>query len=91
MIGTLPITIFDLFAKVGYYFHDVEIQVDLDNIGGGNGNVLNTDDSGEAFVYGVGAGVTFIDHINVNVEYERMDFDELEDAYVLWLNAAWRF
>lgn len=91
VIGTLPITIFELSAKVGYYFHDVEVNVDLNNVGAGNGNVLDTDDSGEAFVYGVGAGVTFIEHLNVNVEYERMDFDNLEDAYVLWLTGSWRF
>lgn len=91
LIGTLPITIFELSAKVGYYFHDVEINVNLDNVGAGNGNVLDTDDSGEAFVYGVGAGVTLIDHLNVLVEYERMDFDKLSDAYVLWLTGAWRF
>lgn len=91
LIGTLPITIFELSAKVGYYFHDVEINVNLDNVGAGNGNVLDTDDSGEAFVYGVGAGVTLIDHLNVLVEYERMDFDNLSDAYVLWLTGAWRF
>ncbi|WP_157994412.1 porin family protein [Peristeroidobacter agariperforans] len=91
VIGTLPITIFELSAKVGYYFHDVELDVNLDNIGGGNGNVLHTDDSGEALVYGVGAGVTFIDHINVLLEYELMDFDEVDDSNVLWLSAAWRF
>lgn len=91
VIGTLPITIFELSAKVGYYFHDVELDVNLDNIGGGNGNVLNTDDNGEALVYGVGAGVTLIEHINLLVEYERMDFDEVDDADVIWVSAAWRF
>jgi hypothetical protein len=42
-------------------------------------------------VAGVGAGVTFIEHINVKIEYEYMDVDEVEDAYTLWLTAAWRF
>jgi hypothetical protein len=92
VIGTLPITIFELSAKLGYYFHDVELDVNLDNIGGGNGNVLHTDDSGEALVYGVGAGVTLIDHINLLVEYEYMDLeDQLKDAHVLWVSGAWRF
>lgn len=90
-LGTLPITIFELSAKVGYYFHDVELDVNLDNVGGGNGNVLHTDDNGEALVYGVGAGVALIDHINLLVEYELMDFDEVDDANVLWVSAAWRF
>ena len=92
IIGTLPITIFELSAKVGYYFHDVKLDVNLDNIGGGNGNVLHTDDSGEALVAGVGAGVTLIEHINVLLEYEYMDLeDRLKDAHVLWVSAAWRF
>lgn len=91
VIGTLPITIFELSAKVGYYFHDVELDVNLDNIGGGNGNVLHTDDNGEALVYGVGAGVTLIDHINLLIEYELMDLDEVDDANVLWVSGAWRF
>ncbi len=90
-IGTLPIGIFELSAKIGYYFHDVDLTVELDNIGSGDGDVLESDQSGEALVYGVGAGVTFIEHINVNVEYELMDIDEVDDAYVLWLTAAWRF
>jgi OOP family OmpA-OmpF porin len=90
-IGTLPIGIFELSAKIGYYFHDVDLHVDFDNFGPNDGDVFDSDDSGEAFVYGVGAGVTFIEHVNVNVEYEVMDIDEVDDAYVLWLTAAWRF
>ena len=53
--------------------------------------MFESDNSGEALVYGVGAGVTFIDHLNVNVEYEKMDIDEVDNAYVLWLTSAWRF
>lgn len=90
-IGTLPLGIFELSAKLGYYFHDVTIDVDLDNIGPGNGDVLGSDDSGEALAYGVGAGVTFLEHINAKLEYEVMDIDDLEDPYTLWLTAAWRF
>jgi hypothetical protein len=90
-IGTLPIGIFEISGKLGYYFHDVTINVDLDNVGSGNGDVYDRDDSGEAFVYGVGAGVTLIEHLNVKVEYEMMDIDLVDDAYTLWLSGAWRF
>jgi hypothetical protein len=90
-IGTLPLGIFELSAKIGYYFHDIDVHVDFDNIGPGNGEVFDSDESGEAFVYGVGAGVTFIQHLNVQIEYELMDIDEVDDAYVLWLTGAWRF
>ncbi len=91
VIGTLPLGIFELFGKGGYYVHDLTIDVDLNNIGPGNGDVLNSDDNGEAWIYGVGAGVTFIDHINVRLEYERMDIEKVEDAYTVWLTGAWRF
>jgi OOP family OmpA-OmpF porin len=90
-IGTLPIGIFELSGKIGYYFHDLEINVDLDNIGPGNGDVIGSDDSGEAVVYGVGAGVTLFDSLNAKLEYELFDLDELDDAYALWLTGAWRF
>ena len=90
-IGTLPLGIFELSAKVGYYFHDVNVQVDLENVGPGDGDVFESDDSGEAFVYGVGAGVTLFQRLNAKIEYELMEIDEVEDAYVLWLTAAWRF
>lgn len=91
LIGTLPITIFELSAKAGYYWHDVKIRVNLENFGEGNGNVVNTDTSRDAFTYGVGAGVTFIDHINVKLEYERFDLEDLKDPYTVWLTGAWRF
>ena len=41
--------------------------------------------------YGVGAGVTFLGHLNTKVEYEFFDIDDVDDAYALWLTAAWRF
>ena len=90
-IGTFPIGIFELSGKIGYYFHDVDLHVELDNVGSGDGDVIESDNSGEAFVYGVGAGVTFLEHINAQVEYELLDIDEVDDAYVLWLTGAWRF
>ncbi|MFC4313684.1 porin family protein [Steroidobacter flavus] len=92
VIGTLPITIFELSAKAGYYWHDVKLDVNFNNVGANNGNVLHTDDNGEAWVYGVGAGVTLIEHINLLLEYEYMDLQkQLKDAHVFWVSAAWRF
>lgn len=91
VIGTWPIGIFELSGKLGYYFHDLTIDVDLDNIGPGNGDVLGSDNSGDAWVYGIGAGVTFMEHINAKLEYELMDIEDLDNPYTLWLTAAWRF
>jgi OOP family OmpA-OmpF porin len=91
VIGSLPLGIFELSAKVGYYFHDVDLTVDFENVGSGDGDVIESSDNGEAVVYGVGAGVTFFDALNAKIEYELMDIDEFDDAYVLWLTGAWRF
>jgi OOP family OmpA-OmpF porin len=91
VVGTLPIGIFEASAKVGYYFHDVDVHVDFDNIGPNNGNVFDSSNSSEALTYGVGAGVTLFERLNAKVEYEFFDIDEVDDAYALWLTGAWRF
>ena len=90
-IGSFPLGIVEFSGKLGYYFHDVTIDVDMDNIGPGNGDVIGSDESGEAWAYGVGVGMTFLEHINAKLEYEVMDIDDLEDPYTFWLTAAWRF
>jgi hypothetical protein len=89
--GTIPIGIFELSGKVGYYWHDADLRVDFDNIGPNNGNVFNGSSNGEAVTYGVGAGVTFFGHLNTKVEYEYYDIDEVDSSYALWLTGAWRF
>jgi OOP family OmpA-OmpF porin len=91
LIGSLPLGIFELSAKAGYYWHDVNLHVDFNNVGPGNGNVIESSSNSGAFVYGIGAGATFFQHLNVKVEYELMDLDKVNDAYALWLTGAWRF
>ena len=90
-VGTIPIGIFELSGKVGYYWNDANLKVNFDNIGPNNGNVFNGSSSGEAVTYGVGAGVTFFGHLNTKVEYEYYDIDEVDSSYALWLTGAWRF
>ena len=89
--GTIPIGIFELSGKVGYYWHDADLRVNFDNVGPNNGNVLNGSSNGEAVTYGVGAGVTFFGHLNTKVEYEYYDIDDVDSSYALWLTGAWRF
>lgn len=89
--GTIPIGIFELSGKVGYYWHDADLRVNFDNIGPNNGNVFNGSSSGEAVTYGVGAGVTFFGHLNTKVEYEYYDVDDIDSTYALWLTGVWRF
>jgi OOP family OmpA-OmpF porin len=89
--GTIPIGIFELSGKLGYYWHDANLRVNFDNIGPNNGNVLNGSSNGEAVTYGVGAGVTFFEHLNTKVEYEYYDIEDIDSSYALWLTGAWRF
>ncbi|HKQ15691.1 MAG TPA: outer membrane beta-barrel protein [Steroidobacteraceae bacterium] len=91
VIGSIPIGIFELSGKLGYYWHDADLRVNFDNAGPNNGNVFNGSSSAEAVTYGVGAGVTFFEHLNTKIEYEFFDIDDVDDAYALWLTAAWRF
>lgn len=88
VIGTLPLGPVELFAKAGYYFYDIDIDVDLDDLGG---NVFESSDSGEDFLYGFGVGMTFFEHLNARLEYEKVDADDVDDADALWLSGAWRF
>lgn len=88
VIGTLPLGPVELFAKVGYYFYDVDLNVDLDDIGG---DVFQSSNSDEDLLYGAGVGMTFFDHLHARLEYEKIDSDVLDDADAIWLSGAWRF
>lgn len=88
VVGTYPLGPVELSAKLGYYFYDLKINADLDDLGG---NVFRSDDSGEDVVYGVGVGMTFVQRVHVKLEYERVNLDGANDANAFWLSAAWRF
>jgi opacity protein-like surface antigen len=86
--GTFPIGPVELFAKLGYYFYDVDLSVNLDDLGG---DVFSSDTSEEAWSYGGGVGVTILDHLHFKLEYEKIDTDLIDDLDSIWLTAAWRF
>ena len=88
LIGTLPIGPVELFGKVGYYFYDVDLRADLDDLGG---DVFQSNSSGEDLLYGFGVGMTFVERLNARLEYEKIDADEIADADAMWLSASWRF
>jgi hypothetical protein len=85
IIGTLPLGPVELSAKLGYYIYDLKISGDIDD------PELNRSDSGEDLMYGVGAGVTFFDHLHAKLEYEKIELDRAEDSNALWLTGQWRF
>jgi opacity protein-like surface antigen len=88
VIGTLPLGPVELFAKAGYYYYDVKLSANIDR-------PLNpsfrSKKSDEDFLYGFGVGMTFFDHLNARLEYERIDSDLIDDADALWFSGAWRF
>ncbi|MGI9245085.1 MAG: porin family protein [Steroidobacteraceae bacterium] len=82
IIGTLPVGPVELFAKAGYLFYDVQVDVD---------DLTVSDDNEQDFVYGGGIGLTLFEHLHARLEYEVIDIGEFDDANALWLSAAWRF
>lgn len=85
VVGTIPLGIFEIYAKAGYFWYDVEQSLRTP------AGTIRDSESNEAFTWAVGAGVTLIEHLNVRLEYEQFDIDELDDSNALWLTAAWRF
>jgi OmpA-OmpF porin, OOP family len=86
--GTVPLGPVELFGKLGYYFIDTDLRVDLDDLGG---DVFQSDASEEAWSYGFGIGGTVFDRLNLKLEYEKIDIDLLDDFDAIWASAAWRF
>jgi hypothetical protein len=86
--GTFPLGPVELFGKVGYYFYDVDVSLNLDNI---NQDNFSADTSEEALSYGFGAGVTFFERLHARLEYEKIDADDFDDLDSIWLSGAWRF
>jgi outer membrane immunogenic protein len=85
IIGTLPLGPVELSAKLGYYFYDLEIRGDIDDLD------VDTDDSGEDLMYGFGVGMTFFERLHAKLEYEKIDLDNVDDSNAFWLTGAWRF
>ena len=84
--GTIPLGPVELFGKIGYYFYDVDAKVDLDN-----GPGFDSSSSDEDLLYGGGIGMTFFQHLNARLEYERIDSSRVDDADAIWLAGQWRF
>jgi hypothetical protein len=86
VVGTYPIgDWFEVFAKAGYYWYDIEAQISSP-LGS-----LSEDDSDSTFTWSAGAGLNIFDRVNIRLEYEQFDFDTSDDAQALWLTGAYRF
>jgi OOP family OmpA-OmpF porin len=85
LVGTLPLGIFELFAKVGYLFYDIDIDTDATDI-------EDISDSQEDFIWGVGFGVALLEQrLFLRLEYEQIEISELDTTNALWLSGGWRF
>lgn len=82
IVGTLPLGPIELSARVGYLFYDFKVSA---------GDASRRKTSDEDPVYGVGIGLTLLDHLATKLEYERIDISKLDRSDALWLTAAWRF
>ena len=86
VVATIPLGIFEVYGRLGYFFYDATVGVDT--VAGGR---VEFDEESEDIVYGAGIGLDLLDHINVRLEYERFDLQGLDDTDAIWLTGAWRF
>lgn len=87
-VGTIPLGPFEIFGKAGWLFSDNKLKVYLNQPGQ---EVIQSSHSTSDFIYGAGVGVTFLRHLNVNAEYDRVRVEDAHDSDALWLAAQWRF
>jgi opacity protein-like surface antigen len=87
VIGSIPLGPFELSGKLGYYYYDVDVRTNLNT----SGSQFVTGHSRNDFFYGAGLGITFVEHLHVKAEYERLDLENYDNSDVVWLSAAWRF
>ena len=86
VLGTIPLGPLELFGKIGYLFYDVDASVDLDN-----GPDFDSSSSEQDLTYGGGVGMTFFQHLNARLEYQRIGSSRIDDADAFWFSGAWRF
>jgi len=86
VLGILPIGPIEVFGKVGWYFYDVDVDLNFDA-----GDVVDGSDSGDDLMWGLGASIVVIEHLELRAEYEQFKIENAKDSNAFWLTAAWRF
>ncbi|MEZ5559631.1 MAG: outer membrane beta-barrel protein [Pseudomonadales bacterium] len=84
LVGTLPLPLIDLFAKVGMVSWNVDADVS-DGV-----NSINLNDDGEDLAYGVGAALD-LEHFAIRAEIERFDISDVDDLYMFSVGATIQF
>ncbi|WP_179957434.1 outer membrane beta-barrel protein [Exilibacterium tricleocarpae] len=85
VMGILPVTDrFDLFAKIGVYLWDAELENKRTNL-------ELADEDGYNLGFGFGAGYDLTNNVGIRVEFEAVDADTLDDAYAGTVGIHWQF
>jgi len=85
IVGTFPIGMFEVFAKAGYFWYDINARIDSPL------GTASASDSDSDFTWTAGVGLNFFERFNVRLEYEQFDFNNVDNANALWLTGAVRF
>ena len=85
IVGTIPIGFFEVFAKAGYLWYDVNARIDSPL------GTASASDSDSDFTWSAGVGLNFFERFNVRLEYVQFDFNDVNNANALWLTGAFRF
>jgi OOP family OmpA-OmpF porin len=85
IVGTFPIGMFEVFAKAGYFWYDINARIDSPL------GTASASDSDSDFTWTAGVGLNFFERFNVRLEYEQFDFNNVDNANALWLTGAFRF
>lgn len=83
-VGILPLGLFDVYAKVGYFWWDADIRAAIE------GESERESDSGSDMAYGIGAAL-WLSQISIRAEFELFDVAEAESVYMISINAAFTF
>lgn len=82
VMGSYPLTEqFDVYAKLGMLFWDVDFS-----LGGDSGS-----DSGEDFAWGIGAGYDFTDNFGARLEYQAFKIESDVDGDMISAAVVWKF
>lgn len=85
LVASWPLGRFELLARFGYFINTTEFELQR------AADRIEVSSSEDAMTYGAGVGLMLTRHINLRLEYERLDPDEFDKADAVWLTAAWRF
>lgn len=83
-VGILPLGIFDVYAKVGYFWWDSEVRAAL------GGESDRDSDSGSDLAYGIG-GALWLGQLSLRLEVEMFDVAEADAVYMITGGVAYTF